>query len=201
MPRARAPGVLLHTAANGFAHVTTLSRARYAWLSLLLHFRHAFWRWGSYVPPVADESIHPTFIRGRLRLLAGWDHWLGYYLLATDPESSEFLRAFFQKHCTRGSCITMCCSGRRGRSTFLPGVGSVFRVRCLAMRRLLLRISWRRKLCAVATIGALGMTSCESPTRPATKVWSFNSGDNGRLLSVGLGDEIDVTLQTIGPGQ
>jgi hypothetical protein len=45
------------------------------------------------------------------------------------------------------------------------------------------------------------MTSCESPTRPATKVWSFNSGDNGRLLSVGLGDEIDVTLQTIGPGQ
>ena len=69
------------------------------------------------------------------------------------------------------------------------------------MRRLLLRISWRRKLCAVATIGALGMTNCESPTRPSTKVWSFNSGDNGRLLSVGLGDEIDVTLQTIGPGQ
>ena len=69
------------------------------------------------------------------------------------------------------------------------------------MRRLLFRVSWRRKLCAVATIGTFGMTNCGSPIRPSTKVWSLNSGDNGRLLSVGLGDEIDVTLQTIGPGQ
>jgi hypothetical protein len=45
------------------------------------------------------------------------------------------------------------------------------------------------------------MANCGSPTRPSAKVWSFNSGDNGRLLSVGVGDEIDVTLQTIGPGQ
>jgi len=66
---------------------------------------------------------------------------------------------------------------------------------------LLLRFSWRHKICAVATIGTLWMTSCESPTRPSGKVWSFDGGDNGRLLSVGSGDEIDVTLQTIGPGQ
>jgi hypothetical protein len=45
------------------------------------------------------------------------------------------------------------------------------------------------------------MTDCGSPTHPSLKVWSFTSGDNGRRLSVGLGDEIDVTLQTIGPGQ
>ena len=69
------------------------------------------------------------------------------------------------------------------------------------MRSLLRRVSWRQQLCAVATIGALGMTNCGSPTRPSAKVWSLNSGDNGRLLSVGLGDEIDVTLQTIGPGE
>jgi hypothetical protein len=69
------------------------------------------------------------------------------------------------------------------------------------MRRLLFRVSWRQKLCAVATIGALGMTNCGSPTRPSAKVWSVTSGDNRRLLTVGLGDEIDVTLQTIGPGQ
>ena len=69
------------------------------------------------------------------------------------------------------------------------------------MCRLLLRVSWRHKLCAVATIGTLWVTSCESPTRPSHKVWSFDSRDNGRLLSVGSGDEIDVTLQTIGPGQ
>ena len=75
------------------------------------------------------------------------------------------------------------------------------RMEGLAMCRLLLRFSWRHKICAVATIGTLWMTSCESPTRPSGKVWSFDSGDNGRLLSVGSGDEIDVTLQTIGPGQ
>jgi hypothetical protein len=32
-------------------------------------------------------------------------------------------------------------------------------------------------------------------------VWTVANTDNGRLLSVGLGDEIDLTLQTIGPGQ
>ena len=69
------------------------------------------------------------------------------------------------------------------------------------MCRLLLRVSWRQKLCALATIGTLGMTNCGSPTSPSGNVWSLNSGDNGRLLSVRVGDEIDVTLQTIGPGQ
>jgi hypothetical protein len=69
------------------------------------------------------------------------------------------------------------------------------------MCRLLLRVSWRHKLCAVATIGTLWMTNCGSPTRPSGKVWTFDNGDNGRLLSVGLRDEIDLTLQTIGPGQ
>ena len=69
------------------------------------------------------------------------------------------------------------------------------------MRRLLFRLSWRQKLYVVATIGTLGMTNCGSPSRPSGKVWSVDSGDNGRLLSVGVGDEVDVTLQTIGPGR
>jgi hypothetical protein len=69
------------------------------------------------------------------------------------------------------------------------------------MCRLLLRVSWRYKLCAVATIGTLWMTNCGSPTGPSGKVGTFDNTDNGRLLSVGLGDEIDLTLQTIGPGQ
>lgn len=67
--------------------------------------------------------------------------------------------------------------------------------------RVLSRVSWRRKLFVVATIAALGTANCASPTHPSAKVWDFNSGDNGRLLSIGLGDELDVTLQTIGPGQ
>ena len=45
------------------------------------------------------------------------------------------------------------------------------------------------------------MTDCGSPSSPSGKVLSFDNGDNGRVLSVGLDDEIDVTLQTIGPGQ
>ena len=45
------------------------------------------------------------------------------------------------------------------------------------------------------------MTDCGSPSSPSGKVLSFDNGDNGRVLSVALDDEIDVTLQTIGPGQ
>jgi hypothetical protein len=63
------------------------------------------------------------------------------------------------------------------------------------------RVSWRHGLCAVAAVGTLWMTGCGSPTSPSAHVLSVDNRDSGRLLSVGLGDEIDVTLQTIGPGQ
>jgi hypothetical protein len=56
------------------------------------------------------------------------------------------------------------------------------------MCRLLLRVSWRHRLFAVATIGTLWMTNCGSPTHPSGTVRSFDNGDNGRLLSVRLGD-------------
>jgi len=72
---------------------------------------------------------------------------------------------------------------------------------CLVMYHLLRRLSWRHKLCAVAAIGTLWITDCRSPSSPSGKVLSFDNGDNGRVLSVGLDDKIDVTLQTIGPGQ
>jgi len=62
-------------------------------------------------------------------------------------------------------------------------------------------VSWRHRLWLVATIGTLWMTNCASPTRPSGKVWTLDNTDNGRLLSVEVGDEIDLTLQTIGPGQ
>src|SRR4029077_3095263 len=72
---------------------------------------------------------------------------------------------------------------------------------CLVMYHLLRRLSWRHKLCAVATIGTLWTIDCGSPGSPSGKVLSFDNGDNGRVLVVGLDDEIDVRLQTIGPGQ
>ena len=45
------------------------------------------------------------------------------------------------------------------------------------------------------------MTGCGSPSRPSSNVLSLDGGDNGRSVSVGVDDEIDVTLQTIGGGQ
>jgi hypothetical protein len=45
------------------------------------------------------------------------------------------------------------------------------------------------------------MSGCQSPSSPSDDTLSLDNGDNGRLLSVALGDEIHVTLQTIGPGE
>lgn len=70
----------------------------------------------------------------------------------------------------------------------------------LVMCHLLWRL-WRHKLFVIATIATLWMTDCGSPSGPSSRVLSFGNGDNGRVLSVRLDNEIDVTLQTIGPGQ
>ena len=39
--------------------------------------------------------------------------------------------------------------------------------------------------------------SCHSPSEPI----SLNNSSNGLTISVAVGDRIDITLQTIGPGQ
>ena len=63
------------------------------------------------------------------------------------------------------------------------------------------RVSWRRELCGVVMVGILWMAGCGSPSSPSGNELSLGSGDNGRVLSVRPGDEIHVTLQTIGPGE
>lgn len=97
-----ADAVLLSTAANGFAHLSTLSRRQRTRIALVLMFRYGFWRWGIWLPPIADDAIYPDFIRGSKRILAGWDSWSGYDFLADDPESDAFLRTFYEKHCRVG---------------------------------------------------------------------------------------------------
>jgi hypothetical protein len=67
--------------------------------------------------------------------------------------------------------------------------------------RLVPRISCRRELYAVATVGILWMTGCSSPSSPSGNELSLDNRDNGRVLSVRPGEEIHVTLQTIGPGE
>ena len=94
--------VSLLTAANGYARITTFSRWQRTKLVLLLTFRYGFWRSGTSIPPITDDAIYPDFVRGRKRILAGWDNWFGYDFLANDPESDAFLRSFYDKHCRRG---------------------------------------------------------------------------------------------------
>ena len=65
---------------------------------------------------------------------------------------------------------------------------------------MILRFSGRRELCLIAAIAALWIAGCGSPSRPSGRVLSVDIADNGRVLSAASGDEIDVTLQTIGPG-
>jgi len=90
----------LYCAGNGFCKIETDSLLVRIKLGLILTFRYGFYRWGVWVIGVTDESIHPSFICFRKRILAGWDNWSGYYLLADNEETDSFLRDFYQKHCT-----------------------------------------------------------------------------------------------------
>lgn len=91
--------VLLYTAANGFAKISTFSFSCRMRLALLLMFRYGFWRWGIWIPSITGEAIYPDFICGTKRILAGWDNWFGYDFLADNEETDIFLRRFFEKHC------------------------------------------------------------------------------------------------------
>ena len=61
-------------------------------------FRHFFYRWGVYIPPITDEAIFPDYRRGRLRIHAGWDNWVGYDFLSANDATDEFLRTFLRRH-------------------------------------------------------------------------------------------------------
>ena len=47
----------------------------------------------------------------------------------------------------------------------------------------------------------LWVIACGSPGGPSGRIVSLDARDNGRIVAVQRGDEIDVTLQTIGPGE
>ena len=91
--------VSIDRAANGHVWLTTRSQRRRLWLGFLLMFRYGFWRWGSWVPPNTGEAVYPDFIRGGLRITAGWDTWVGYDLLSDNEATDGFLQRFFERHC------------------------------------------------------------------------------------------------------
>ena len=59
----------------------------------------------------------------------------------------------------------------------------------------------RHRLSVIATTGILWIVSCSSPSNPSDNRLSLGNVDNGRVLAVKIGQEIDLTLQTIGPGE
>ena len=89
----------LHTTHEGRIRITTFGFWRSWKVSLLLMFRYGFFRWGSYVPPVTDEAIHLSYIRGKLKILSGWDNWFGYDWFADNVQTDPFIEKFYYKHC------------------------------------------------------------------------------------------------------
>lgn len=49
-----------------------------------------------------DEAIAPDYVRGDLRLNAGWDRWSGYYLMAVNAAGDDFLRSAFGRDLKAG---------------------------------------------------------------------------------------------------
>jgi hypothetical protein len=92
-------GFELLTAEEGRIRITTFGVWRSWKVSLLLMFRYGFYRRGVYIAPITDDAIHPSYYRGKLKILAGWDNWFGYDWFADNEATNTFLRDFYDKHC------------------------------------------------------------------------------------------------------
>ena len=90
--------VLVDIAANGHVWIQTESKAIAKKIGRLLMFRYWFFRWGLFVPPITDEAIFPDYRRGKLRIHAGWDNWVGYDFVSANDATDKFLRRFVDKH-------------------------------------------------------------------------------------------------------
>ena len=87
--------------ANGRLCISTFGLWRSWRVSLLLMFRYGFSRRGRFIPPVTDEAVYPRFHRCSLVIESGWDNWFGYDWFASNKETDEFLKQFYDKHCYR----------------------------------------------------------------------------------------------------
>lgn len=87
-------GLTLGRAANGFRTIELgdLPETHWEELVLLLVEVYHFSREGPEVVGL-DEAIAPSFHRADMTLLAGWDIWSGYYLMAECAVGDEFLEA------------------------------------------------------------------------------------------------------------
>ena len=84
----------LSIAENGHLQLIGLKRTtRFGplWLRIKLQIIYGFRREGSRIVG-GGEAIAPDFVRGGIRLHAGWDDYSGYYLLSTCDAGDAFLR-------------------------------------------------------------------------------------------------------------
>jgi hypothetical protein len=88
----------LDRAANGHVWIHTESKRAFRRVRRILILRCGFIRWGVWIPPIAGEGIFPDYIRGGLRIHAGYDDWLGYDFLAANTATDTFLIAFVSKY-------------------------------------------------------------------------------------------------------
>jgi hypothetical protein len=84
--------------ANGHLAIWTNSWIRATSIAIRLRWFHGFKRTGKRIMTPIDESIYPDFVRGNVRILAGWEGHEGYHFLATNEESDAFLEKFFGSH-------------------------------------------------------------------------------------------------------
>ena len=92
------PKAEISLAHNGRVRITTFDVWTSWKISLLLMLRYGFFRWGTYIPPITDEAVHPSYYRLKLKIHAGWDSWFGYDWLAENEATDVFLKVFYQKH-------------------------------------------------------------------------------------------------------
>ena len=78
--------------------IDSLSFGRYLWLRLLLAFKYRFVSRGQWVMSPTDEFLHPSLVRGELCILAGWDDFSGFHLLADNDATAAFLERFAANH-------------------------------------------------------------------------------------------------------
>ena len=87
------------TTHEGRFRITTFGFWRSWKVSLLLMFRYGFSRKGTYIAPFTDDAIHPYYIKGELKIAAGYDNWFGYDWFSYNVQTDQFVKNFYEKHC------------------------------------------------------------------------------------------------------
>ena len=85
--------------ANDRVRIETFSIWKSWKVRFLLTKRYGFKRSGRSISALPDETIHKDFVRNGLKIVAGWNNWVGYYWSADNKETDVFLNYFYSRYC------------------------------------------------------------------------------------------------------